>query len=261
MKSRTMASENRGAIRDLQSIGIDVLEKLFDQTPDIAFFVKNRGGEYLVVNNSLINRHGLKSKADALGKRPADICEGDFGTLPTEQDQRVLTTGRPLIDYLEMQWFSPGSPVWCLTTKLPLRDEKGKVIGLIGFSRDLKAPLATEEIPVEFADAMAEFEKDLSVDFSPGVLAERSGLSHTRLARLTKKLFSLTPSQLLAKSRVTAASVLLKESQLSIVEISQRCGYSDQSAFCRAFRTVTGITPTEFRKGPAKSVLHIQASG
>jgi PAS domain S-box-containing protein len=246
-------NDQTSELKAVASIDVDVLQTLFDLNPDIAFFVKNRAGRYIAVNDSLLARHGLKRKSEALGKRPQDICLGDFGRLPTEQDQRVLSTGKPLIDYLELQWYRPGAAVWCLTSKLPLKDEQGQVIGLIGFSRDLRAPVGTEEIPLGFARAIAEFETDLSQPFSPAILAERSGLSSNRLGRLTKRLFSLTPSQLLAKTRVAAASSLLRETSLSIVEIAQRCGYADQSAFTRAFRTLTSVTPSEFRRGAAVS--------
>jgi AraC-like DNA-binding protein len=102
-----------------------------------------------------------------------------------------------------------------------------------------------------FARAIAEFETDLSQPFSPAILAKRSGLSSNRLGRLTKRLFSLTPSQLLAKTRVAAASLLLRESTLSIVDIAHHCGYADQIAFTRAFRTLTSVTPSEFRRSEA----------
>jgi AraC-like DNA-binding protein len=102
-----------------------------------------------------------------------------------------------------------------------------------------------------FARAIAEFETDLSQPLSPAILAKRSGLSSNRLGRLTKRLFSLTPSQLLAKTRVAAASLLLRESTLSIVDIAHHCGYADQIAFTRAFRTLTSVTPSEFRRSEA----------
>lgn len=247
MKMRT----NRGPIETLghiESIDIQVLQSLFDLTPDVAFFIKNEEGRYIAVNESLIARHGLKRKSDAIGKRPQDICPGDFGLIPTEQDRKVLQSGRPLVDCLELQWFRPGEPVWCLTSKLPLRDSNRKIVGLIGFSRDVRAPLDADEIPIEFANAFAEFEQDLSSDFSPAVLAERSRLSPPRLARLTKRLFSLTPSQLISKARITAASRSLRDTEQTVAEIAQQCGYFDQSAFARAFRSLTGATPLEFRR-------------
>jgi AraC-like DNA-binding protein len=66
---------------------------------------------------------------------------------------------------------------------------------------------------------------------------------------LTKKLFGLTPSQLIVKTRITIASRLLRETNLSVAAIAQQCGYSDQSAFTRAFRQASGVTPLEYRRG------------
>jgi AraC-like DNA-binding protein len=83
---------------------------------------------------------------------------------------------------------------------------------------------------------------------SPATLAARSGLSAARFARLTRRLFGLTPSQLIAKTRITAASQLLHETTKSVAEVAHDCGYFDQSAFTRAFRSATGLTPIEYRR-------------
>lgn len=52
----------------------------------------------------------------------------------------MLSTGNPLVSQLELHIHRSGTVGWCLTTKLPLRDTKGKVIGLVGVSQDLKVP-------------------------------------------------------------------------------------------------------------------------
>jgi AraC-like DNA-binding protein len=229
------------------AIEVTLLQTLFDLAPDVSFFVKDAQGRYLMVNDSLLLRHGLKRKSDAIGKCPHDICPGDFGRIPSEQDARVLRTGKPLINHLELQWFRPHDPVWCLTTKLPIRGADGKVSGLIGFSRDVRAPVERQEIPAEFAAALVEFENDLSVNVTAAWLAQRSKLSPQRLGRLTKRLFGLTPMQLIAKTRIATASRLLRETNKSIAEISQATGFYDHSAFTRAFRSATGVTPSFFR--------------
>lgn len=236
------------SVSQLQSIDVGLLARLFDQSPDVAFFVKDDAGRYVVVNESLAARHGLKTTSEAIGKRPHDICPGEFGRLPSEQDAKVLKTGRPLIDQLEMHWHRPHEPVWCLTTKLPIRSEDGQVVGLIGFSRDIRQPIEPEEIPAGFAEALKQFERDLAGDVTPAALAARSGLSLPRLGRLTKRLFGLTTRQFITKTRVAAASRHLLESDHSIAEIAQACGFYDHSAFTRAFRSATGVTPSEYRR-------------
>lgn len=231
----------------VSSVDVALLARLFDQSPDVAFFVKDAEGRYVSVNESLLERHGLQSKTQAIGKRPREICPGDFGRIPSEQDDKVLQTGRPLIDHLEMQWHRPHDPVWCLTTKLAIRDPDGHVIGLIGYSRDVRIPVEPHEIPAGFAGVLEEFEQDLAGDVTPASLATSSDLSPQRLARLTKRLFGLTPSQFITKTRVAAASRLLRETEQSIAEVAHACGFYDHSAFTRAFRSATGVTPTEYR--------------
>ncbi len=246
MKSRTTTPNDEP--RDtFPAIEVTLLQTLFDLAPDVAFFVKDAQGRYVTVNDSLVMRHGLKRKSDAIGKCPRDICPGDFGRIPFEQDARVLRTGRPLIDHMELQWYRPHDPVWCLTTKLPIRGADGEVIGLIGFSRDVRAPVERQEIPAGFAAALDEFEQNLSEDVTSAWLAQRSKLSPQRLARLTKRLFGLTPTQLITKTRIATASRLLRETHKSIAEIAQASGFYDHSAFTRAFRSATGVTPSSYR--------------
>jgi AraC-like DNA-binding protein len=229
-------------------VEVAILERLFDRSPEVAFFVKDSLGRYVAVNDSLVARHGLQSKSQVVGKYPHEICPGDFGRTPSEQDQKVLRFGRPLLDHLEMHWHRPNAPVWCLTTKLPIIDEAGRIIGLIGFSRDIRAAVEPDEIPPGFAKTLADFEQSLSPDMTPSIFASKAGLTSPRLARLTRRLFDLTPGQFITKSRVMAASRMLRESGDSVAEIAYACGFYDHSAFTRAFRSATGVTPTQFRK-------------
>jgi AraC-like DNA-binding protein len=226
---------------------VSVLENLFDQVPDVAFFVKDAGGLYLTVNESLVARHGLAAKSQVIGRRPRDICPGDFGGIPSQQDAAVLRTGKPIVDHLELHWYAPHKPGWCLTTKLPLRDAGGAVVGLIGISRDVRAPVQTGEVPPGLAAALNRFEVNPAEQTTPATLARRAGLSPHRFARLMKRLFGVTPSQFIAKTRITLASRLLRESDQSVASIALTCGFYDHSAFTRAFRKLTGVAPSRAR--------------
>ncbi len=64
-----------------------------------------------------------------------------------------------------------------------------------------------------------------------------------------RRLFGLTPSQFIAKTRIAAASRLLRETDQSVADIALACGFYDHSAFTRTFRAMTGVTPTQFRAG------------
>jgi AraC-like DNA-binding protein len=224
-----------------------LLEQLFDQAPDVVFFIKDAAGRYLTVNESLVERHGFRSKSQVLGKRPSDICPGDCGRIPSQQDAALLRTGRPILDHLELHWYAPNRPGWCLTTKLPMRDSNGVIVGLIGISRDVRAPIRTRDIPVEFAAALEQLESGVADPVTPSGLARRAGMAPHRFARLMKRYFALTPRQYITKTRIALASRLLRETQQTIAEIGLAAGFYDHSAFTRAFRSVTGVTPRQFR--------------
>lgn len=247
MKTRTTNPTLELPVESRTLVDVAVLETLFDLAPDVAFFVKDIEGRYRAVNMSLVERHGLTEKAQVIGKRPRDICPGDFGGLPSEQDAEVLRTGRPILDHLEQHWYTPHKPGWCLTTKLPLRNAAGKIIGLIGMSRDVRAPIESKDIPSGFAAALNHFEANLAEEITPSSLARRARLPSPRFARLMKRYFGLTPSQYITKARLAAASRLLRESDKTISEIGIACGFYDHSSFTRAFRAAVGVTPTQYR--------------
>ena len=229
--------------------GIDraVLEELFDHTPDIAFFIKDAAGRYTTVNNSLVERHGLRSKAQMLGRRPCDVCVGSFGRIPTEQDLDVLRSGHAIVERLELHWLLPHRPVWCLTTKLPLRDANGNVCGVIGISKDVRAPIPSRDIQPEIAAALLHLETNYAESISPSRLARIAKMPAARFVRIIKRIFGITPVQLITKTRIAAGSQALRDPDRTVADIAHRCGFSDHSAFTRAFRSATGVTPTEFR--------------
>ena len=224
-------------------VDLSLLEDLFDHVADVAFFVKDTEGRYVTVNESLVARHGLAAKSQVVGRRPRDICPGDFGGIPSQQDAAVLRTGKPIIEHLELHWYAPQKPGWCLTTKLPIRDGNGRVTGLIGVSRDVRA-VQTREVPTALAAALNRFEANPAASITPAGLARWAGVPPHRFARLMKRLFGVTPSQFIAKARITLASRLLRDSDQSIASIAQACGFYDHSAFSRAFRKLTGVTPS-----------------
>jgi len=108
-------------------------ESLFDQLPDIVFFIKDTNGRYVCVNRTLVDRCGLQQKSDLLGKRPAEVLGETLGRAYEMQDRHVLTTGQRLVAQLEMHVIRSRDVGWCMTTKIPLLDPGKAAVGL-GFA-------------------------------------------------------------------------------------------------------------------------------
>ena len=224
-----------------------IIERLFDHVPDTAFFIKDAQGRYLAVNQSLVERVGCRDKDELVGRHVREVFPRELGQLYAEQDQKVLRTGRPIIDHLELHWYAHRRPGWCLTTKLPMRNQAGAIVGVVGISRDLRAPGDREVIPASVASTMEYLETHCDEQMSPSSLARRAGLPPVRFARLIKRIFRLTPNQLIMQTRIAAAARLLTETDRSVSDIAYECGFYDHSAMTRAFRSATRLTPTQFR--------------
>lgn len=221
--------------------------ELFEEMPEVAFFVKDRTGRYTAVNRSLLHRTGLKERSDLLGRTVTEVFPPDLAARYQAQDAEVLRTGRAVRDQLELHWYADRQQGWCLTTKLPLRNAAGQVTGLVGISRDVRPPGETREIPAAVAAAVAWLQVHFSGPVSAASFAAQAGMPPGRFARVTKRLFGLSPQQMIAQTRLQAATALLESSTESIAGIAVTCGFMDHSAFTRAFRTALGRTPTEHR--------------
>jgi len=224
-----------------------MIEQLFDHVPEIVFFVKDHSGRYVAVNQSLVERCGLREKRQVLGRHVRDIFPKELAERYARQDETVLRKGHSIIDRLELHWYIQRRSGWCLTTKLPVRDRDGKIIGVVGISRDLRAPGDRDIIPTQLAATLEYLETHYEDPVSPSLLARHAGLPSIRFARLIKRIFRLTPHQLITQTRLAAASRLLRETNRSLAAIALDCGFYDHSAFTRAFRSATNLTPSQYR--------------
>ena len=222
--------------------------ELFEQMPEVAFFVKDGAGRYNAVNASLLRRVGLKERADLLGKTVSEVFPSDLARRYEAQDAEVLRTGRPVRDQLELHWYADRRRGWCLTTKLPLHDAAGRVTGLVGISRDVRPPGETPEVPDAVDQAVNWLQRHYGENLSAADLARQAGMTPVRFARITKRLYGLSPQQMIAQTRLQAATGLLENTSDSIAEISLQCGFADHSAFTRAFKSALGHTPTQHRE-------------
>lgn len=226
---------------------LTTIEPLFDHVPEVVFFIKDIRGRYVAVNETLVERCGLREKRELLGKHVRDIFPRELAEQYAKQDMAVLQKGRPIVDRLELHWYIRRRSGWCLTTKLPVRDQSGRIIGVVGISRDLRAPGDREIIPASLAATLEHLETHYPDSISPTSLARHAGLPPVRFARLIKRIFRMTPHQLITQTRLAAASYLLRETDRSVAEIAMDCGFYDHSAFTRAFRSATNLTPSQYR--------------
>jgi len=185
-----------------------------------------------------------------LGKTSAEVFPAQLGPGYTEQDRRVLKDGLVLQDQLELHLYGSREPGWCLTHKRPLLNPDGAIIGLVGISVDLQSAADTHPAYQRLAAVDEHIRRHFHHPISMGELTRIAGISVAQLERYCKRVFHLTPRQMIHKARLEHAHRLL-HSDLPITEVAMQCGFTDHSAFSRQFKQLTGFTPRQYRQATA----------
>ncbi len=227
-----------------------VLLTLLDELRTTMFCVKDAQGRYVTVNPTFVRRAGRTSRRDVLGRRAEDLFVPDLAERYAEQDARVLA-GTELRHELELiRALGPGeaaAATWHLTTKLPVRDGEGRVVGVVSVSQDLgeQRDAATFPAVARVIDHIAAHVADPP---SAADLAAIAGTSTTALSRRLRRVTGLSTTQLVLRTRIDAAARLLATTATPIADIAHATGFYDQAAFSRQFARLAGETPAQFRR-------------
>ncbi|TCV97663.1 AraC family transcriptional regulator [Luteibacter rhizovicinus] len=232
-------------------ISADELEPLFDALPDVVFFVKDVAARYTHANLTLVRRLGLKGRSEVIGKSVTELFPTTMGGSYAAQDKRVLS-GEVIENQLEVHIFTNRTPGWCLTCKRPLR-VRGEIRGVIGISRDLGQPDGRHPTYDRLRRVLSYMQQHYAEGVRVHTLAGLADLSVAQLERHFRRVFQLTPQQVLTKLRIEAGMRLLGGND-TVASIGLACGFVDQSAFARQFKATVGMTPRDYRAVAAQRV-------
>jgi PAS domain S-box-containing protein len=121
-----------------------LLNSLMDRIPDLIYF-KDREGRYIRVNRSLAAMFGLGDPTQVLGKRVRDLVTAEYAQYAEAEDAEIFRTGQPVVNRDARVTFANGRVMWVSTTKMPLRDPQGTIIGTCGIARDIGERKRAEE--------------------------------------------------------------------------------------------------------------------
>jgi PAS domain S-box-containing protein len=122
----------------------DLLRTLIDNLPD-HIYVKDSESRFLFNNAAHIAYLGARSQDELLGKTDLDVFPDGVGNTFFAEEREIIGTGKPLIGREERNVDSSGTEHWVSSTKVPRRDESGRIIGLVGMSRDITARIRAEQ--------------------------------------------------------------------------------------------------------------------
>jgi PAS domain S-box-containing protein len=119
----------------------NLLRTIIDHLPS-RVFVKDKAGRYLINNRAHQKFLGVTKQEDVIGRTVLDFFPGELGQQASIDDQQVLEGGPPILNREEPDYGPEGLIRCVLTTKVPLRDLRGNITGLLGISHDITSTQA-----------------------------------------------------------------------------------------------------------------------
>ncbi len=226
----------------------ELMRGLMEACPDAIYF-KDLQSRFLKISTSIVPKLGLADPSEAIGKTDADFFGSEHAQAALADEQAIIRTGQPVISKMEHET-GAGHDRWVITTKMPLRDHDGTIVGTFGISRDVTAlKRAEEELSVardgalESARLKAEFLANMSHEIRTpmnGVLGMTDLVLDTELTETQRGYLTM------AKSSADGLLAILNDI-LDFSKIEQR--KLDIEAIPLSIRTVFAETlkPLAFR--------------
>lgn len=181
----------------------DLLRAFLEHIPAKVYF-KDRQSRFVLASKSLAQRAGMKDSTQLVGKTDFDIFSEEHAKQALADEQEIIRSGKAILELEERETWLDGTETWVLTTKLPLLNERGQIIGTMGVSRDIterkraeqeleQYRLRLEELVAERTADLLRLNQQLERDIAARRAAEEAlGMKAQELARTNEILENLS---------------------------------------------------------------------
>jgi len=121
-----------------------LISELMNKIPESIYF-KDKQSRFIRLNKALAKNLGIKDPEEAVGKTDFNFFSKEHAQQAYDDEQKIIMTGKPILDIEEKETFKYKVDKWVSTTKMPLHNEKGEIIGTFGISKDITEKKKAEE--------------------------------------------------------------------------------------------------------------------
>ena len=173
-----------------------LLNTLLDSVPDSVYF-KDADSRFIRLSQSCLAKFGLRAPSDAIGLSDANFFSKEHSRKAMSDERRIMETGVPILAEVECETHNDGRETYCSTTKVPLTDKRGHVIGTFGISRDVTEQIVAEKELARERDLLKTI-----IDNVPDLIyvKDRAGRFVTANASLLKLLGLDRPEEIQGKT-------------------------------------------------------------
>jgi PAS domain S-box-containing protein len=138
---RRKESEESETQRELE---LTCMSNLLSATEERVYF-KDLQSRFLLVSAGWVAAYAPgRAAGELIGKTDFDVFSDQHASVALRDEQQVIRTGEPIVGKVELETYGGRADTWVSTTKMPLRDERGQIIGTFGISRDVTARIRAE---------------------------------------------------------------------------------------------------------------------
>lgn len=142
----------------------NMLRTLIDSMPDIIYF-KDTQGRFLIANGAMAPHMGLQRREDLIGKTDFDFHPLQMAERYRSAEEEILRTGKAFVNVEEPVVDQEGETHWISTTKMPLHDDQGNAIGLVGIGRDITAEKEARETLLQREEEYLDLDENAPIAY------------------------------------------------------------------------------------------------
>lgn len=223
------------------------LAALFESLPMIAFLAKDRQSRFVRANARALRIFNLQHEWEIVGRRDEDFFPRTMAEGFVEEDRRVMSSGETRTFYSQLVPDIAGTLNWYVVSVAPLKDIRKRVCGVALTLYDLHEVGGVVQPFSQLEPALRHLHTRFREPITTTQLAALCHLSPRHFTRVFHSLLGEAPMRYLIRQRVRAACEDLVTTDRTVGTIAAELGFYDQSAFTRAFRAGTGLTPRQYR--------------
>ena len=148
-------SQNISSLKKAESVietERTLMDILMDNIPDRIYF-KDLDSKFIRVNKAMANRHGMQDTRMMEGHSDFDLFSNEHALQAYNDEMNIIQTGVPIVNQEEKETFSDGTLKWAITSKMPLYNKEGEILGTFGISHDItNRKIAEEKINLYIAE-------------------------------------------------------------------------------------------------------------
>lgn len=141
----------------------NLLTTLMENLPHRIYF-KDLDSRFIAVNRALAEWHGRKDPSEMIGLTDRELFSDEHAEAALADEREIMRTGTPIVDYEEKETWPDKEDTWVSTTKMPLRDAQGEIIGTFGISRDITEKRRAAENLARLAEELRAKNESLEQD-------------------------------------------------------------------------------------------------